>query len=119
MLPSFDLGRENVGLADVAALALIVHHADLNLSHVQPTGVLGRVMEFQALEDTVRFRRRDKDHRETGGAGAWRVFSLLVLDREWGVKWLLKLVAVGGEGPCVDIMEISKPDNLDDIAGLG
>jgi hypothetical protein len=30
-----------------------------------------------------------------------------------------KLAAVGGEGPCVDIMEISKPDDLGDIANLG
>jgi hypothetical protein len=31
----------------------------------------------------------------------------------------LKLAAAGDEGPCVDIMEISKPDDLGDIANLG
>jgi len=31
----------------------------------------------------------------------------------------LKLAVAGGEGPCVDIMEISKPDDLGDIANLG
>jgi hypothetical protein len=35
------------------------------------------------------------------------------------VEWILKLAAAGGEGPCVDIMEISKPDHLGDIANLG
>jgi hypothetical protein len=35
------------------------------------------------------------------------------------VEWILKLAAAGGEGPCVDIMEISKPDDLGDIANLG
>jgi hypothetical protein len=35
------------------------------------------------------------------------------------VKWILKLAAAGGEGPSVDIMEISKPDDLGDIANLG
>ena len=30
-----------------------------------------------------------------------------------------KLAAAGGEGPCVDIMEISKPDDLGGIANLG
>src|SRR5206468_2260586 len=28
-------------------------HADFDLRHVQPTGVLGRVVEFQALEEAV------------------------------------------------------------------
>jgi hypothetical protein len=35
------------------------------------------------------------------------------------VEWILRLAAAGGEGPCVDIMEISKPDDLGDIANLG
>jgi hypothetical protein len=59
------------------------------------------------------------DWCETGGASACRVFSLLFLERRWGVEWILKLAAAGGEGPCVDIMEISKPDHLGDIANLG
>jgi hypothetical protein len=36
-----------------------------------------------------------------------------------GVEWILKLAAAGDEGPRVDIMEISKPDALGDIANLG
>ena len=35
------------------------------------------------------------------------------------MEWILKLAAAGDGGPCVDIMEISKPDDLDDIANLG
>jgi hypothetical protein len=35
------------------------------------------------------------------------------------VEWILKLAAAGDEGRCVDIMEISKPDDLGDIANLG
>ena len=35
------------------------------------------------------------------------------------MEWILKLAAAGDEGPCVDIMEISKPDDLGDIANLG
>ena len=31
----------------------------------------------------------------------------------------MRLVAAGGEGPCVNIMKISKPDDLGDIANLG
>ncbi len=37
------------------------------------------------------------------------------------VAWMLRLVKIGaeGEGPCTDIMEISRPDDLVDIANLG
>jgi len=37
------------------------------------------------------------------------------------VAWVLRLVKIGaeGEGPCVDVMEISRPDDLVDIANLG
>jgi hypothetical protein len=35
------------------------------------------------------------------------------------VEWILKLAAARDEGPWVDIMEISNPDDLGDIANLG
>ena len=35
------------------------------------------------------------------------------------MEWILKLATAGDGGPCVDIMEISKPDDLGDIANLG
>jgi hypothetical protein len=41
------------------------------------------------------------------------------LGREWGVERILQLVVAGGEGHCVDIMEISRPNELGDIANLG
>jgi len=50
--------------------------------------------------------------------GYFRVRSLT----EGGcVAWMLRLVKIGveGEGPCTDIMEIRKPDDLVDIANLG
>jgi hypothetical protein len=50
-----------------------------------------------------------------GGVGASQVFSLPFLNRGRNVEWTLRLVAVGGKGSCVDIMEISKPDDLGDI----
>src|SRR5208283_5732546 len=52
-------------------------------------------------------------------AGATQVVSPLFSDRGWGVEWILRLAAALGEGACVDIMEISKPDDLGDIANLG
>src|SRR5580693_5027182 len=59
------------------------------------------------------------DWCKTGGASACRIFSPLFVDRGWGVKWILKLAVAGEEGACVDILEISKPDELSDIANLG
>jgi hypothetical protein len=37
------------------------------------------------------------------------------------VAWILRLVKTGaeGEGPCTDVMEINRPDDLVDIANLG
>jgi len=37
------------------------------------------------------------------------------------VAWILRLVKIGaeGEGPCVDVLKISRPDDLVDIANLG
>jgi hypothetical protein len=35
------------------------------------------------------------------------------------MEWILMLTAAGGKSPCVDIMEISKPDDLGAIASLG
>jgi len=35
------------------------------------------------------------------------------------VEWILKLAAAGDEGPYVDIMKISTPDDLRDIADPG
>jgi len=37
------------------------------------------------------------------------------------VAWMLRLVEIGAEceGPCVDVMEIRRPDDLVDIANLG
>ena len=68
-LPGFDLSNEDVALADAAVQALAVQHTDLDLSHVQPTGMFGCVMEFQALEDAVRFGRREGFIQGTGGVG--------------------------------------------------
>ena len=37
------------------------------------------------------------------------------------MAWMLRLVKIGveGEGPCTDILEITRPENLRDIADLG
>ena len=47
------------------------------------------------------------------------IFAPVVGPGGRGVRWILKLAVAGDEGACVDIMEISKPDDLNDIANLG
>src|SRR3974390_1142164 len=54
LLPFGDLGFEEVAFADAAVEALTVQHADFNFDHVQPTGVLWRVVELQTVEDAMR-----------------------------------------------------------------
>ena len=47
------------------------------------------------------------------------IFAPVVGPGGRGVRWILKLAVAGDEGACVDIMEVSKPDDLNDIANLG
>src|SRR5690348_18292572 len=59
LLPGLYLGEQPFALADTPVEALGAQDADLDLDHVEPTGVLRRVVELQALEHTVRLRRRE------------------------------------------------------------
>ncbi len=90
---------------------------------------LRRLMREHDLQPKQRRRyvvTTDSDH--AGGTvtrlgvrrpiGYFRVCSLA----EGGcVAWMLRLVKIGveGEGPCTDILEIRRPDDLIDIANLG
>ena len=56
------LGRQGHNMLPQLLLALDafgqtapLKNADLDLRHIQPTGMLGRVMDLQALPDTLRF----------------------------------------------------------------
>jgi len=51
--PCGDLSLEDVAVVDAAIEALGSQDADLDLDHVEPGSVLGRVMELQATEDAV------------------------------------------------------------------
>jgi len=48
-------------------------------------------------------------------------FRICSLTKGGCVAWMLRLVKIGGEGegPCTDVMEIDRPDDLRDIADLG
>ena len=61
------------------------------------------------------------DRREIGGAMAVGYFRARSLTEGGCVAWVLRLVEIGaeGEGPCADVVEISRPDGLVDIANLG
>src|SRR5215212_10198261 len=61
------------------------------------------------------------DRREIGGATAVGYFRARSLTEGGYVAWVLRLVEIGaeGEGSCADVVEISRPDGLVDIADLG
>src|SRR3954449_13058339 len=55
------------------------------------------------------------------GCDGGRVFRARSLTEGGYVAWVLRLVEIGveGEGSCADVVEISRPDGLVDIADLG
>src|SRR6478752_10368210 len=66
-LPSGNLRDQLLALADPPVETLPTQDADLNLDHIEPARVLGRVMEFQATKDTMGFWRR-KGFIESSGS---------------------------------------------------
>ena len=50
VLPCIDLVAQELPAVDAPVQALSAEYADLDLRHVQPTGVLGRVVEFDAAQ---------------------------------------------------------------------
>ncbi len=70
-LPDVDLGNQPVAAFDAAIETLAFEHADLDLNHVEPAGVLGRVVELKAPEHAARFGRWGIRRRERQRCG-WR-----------------------------------------------
>src|SRR5437764_11329558 len=75
---------------------------------------------------TCRKRRRRSASWTRGPSRDWgcdggRVFRARSLTEGGYVAWVLRLVEIGaeGEGRCADVVEISRPDGLVDIADLG
>src|SRR4051794_27151439 len=64
---------------------------------------------------------RNGDRRGIGGATAVGYFRARSLTEGGYVAWVLRLVEIGAEGEesCADVVEISRPDGLVDIADLG
>src|SRR3954453_23820871 len=62
-----------------------------------------------------------EDRREIGGTTAVGYFRARSLTAGGYVAWVLRLVEIGaeGEGSCADVVGISRPDGLVDIADLG
>ena len=58
-LPCVDLGNEAVAAFDATIETLAFEHADLDLNHVEPAGVFGRVVELKPPEHAARLGRRE------------------------------------------------------------
>jgi hypothetical protein len=50
-LPGVNLGFGQVAVVDTAVKTLSAHDADLDLGHIEPARVAGRVVEFQTSQD--------------------------------------------------------------------
>jgi hypothetical protein len=59
LLPSGDFSDEVFWIVDSAIQTLTAEHADLDLDHVEPAGMLGGVMELQASQNSPGFRGRE------------------------------------------------------------
>ena len=59
MLPGDDFGYETFLAVDAPIQALTAQHANLDFYHVQPAGMLGDVVELQAVQQSPGFGRRE------------------------------------------------------------
>ena len=59
VFPCLDLADQTFALADAAIQALAAQHADFDFNHVQPAGMLRRIMKLQPLKHPVRLVRRE------------------------------------------------------------
>jgi hypothetical protein len=60
LLPYADLLAQQIGVVQAAIEVLIIQNAALDFRHVEPTHVLGCVMERQAVQQLSRFIRRKR-----------------------------------------------------------
>ena len=58
-LPCGDFADEALGVVDSAIQALAAEHADLDLDHVEPTGMFWGVVELQAAQNSPGFGGRE------------------------------------------------------------
>src|SRR5271157_5325744 len=68
-LPDVDLGNEPVAAFDAAIETLAFEHADLDLNHVEPAGVLRCVVELKPSERAARFGRWECGVESGSGVG--------------------------------------------------
>jgi amidohydrolase family protein len=59
LLPCGDFADEALGVVDSAIQTLAAEYADLDLDHVEPTGMLGGVVELQATQNSSGFGGRE------------------------------------------------------------
>src|SRR4051812_48385544 len=108
--------------AKAGSLLFPVASADATLALARDRGVQAS-SGFAGPKKQCGFARRSlkRDRREIGGATAVGYVRVRSLTEGGCVAWVLRLVEIGAEGEerCAEVMEISRPDSLDDIADLG
>ena len=74
LLPRSHLPPQSALVGNTAVQALPGHHPDFDLRHIQPTAMLGSVMDLQPFGDAPRFGRSKASYNEAG----WWVFKLSI-----------------------------------------
>ena len=67
--PCGDFADEALGVVDSTIQALAAKHADLDLDHVEPTGMLGGVVELDAAQNSPSFGWRESFVKRAGRVG--------------------------------------------------
>ena len=82
-LPSRDLVAQDLEGGDAAVEALTDHDAELDLGDVEPTAVLGRVDELEAVPQGLGLRAAERPRRERPGRWVFRlsITSVILLAR--------------------------------------
>jgi hypothetical protein len=69
VLPCRNFDVEDGAITDAPIQALPAHDADLDLHHIQPTGMFGCVVKLQPLKNTVCFGCRKRFVQSASGMG--------------------------------------------------
>lgn len=72
-LPGRHLGQDALFALDPPIQALAAQHANLDLDHAHPAGMLGDVVELEPAQQAARFSRQEGVVKRANGVGGYIV----------------------------------------------
>ena len=122
-LPDVDLGDEPGIAFDATIEALAFEDADLDLGHVEPAGVLGRVVELEPPEHAARLGWREGGVESGGGVGgevvendadALGFFEVDIDELAHAKGEVVSAAMIGDLDPAPGAMGIEEDEEIDD-----